>query len=112
MSNVLRLAIVDPSDSARDSLKTTLLGLDMVWLEAECSRYEFFLDVISQSQPDVAVVSLDSDQTKALALIGQLTADRPEVPILAISAFFSSMAISSPLLITPTRSAISSASSI
>ena len=39
MSNVLRLAIVDPSDAARDALKSMLLGLEMVWLEAECSRY-------------------------------------------------------------------------
>ena len=42
MSNVLRLAIVDPNDASRDALKSTLLGMDMVWLEAECSRYEFF----------------------------------------------------------------------
>ena len=44
MSNVLRLAIVDPSDSSRDNLKTMLLGMDRVWLEAECSRYEFFAE--------------------------------------------------------------------
>jgi pilus assembly protein CpaE len=42
--------------------------------------------VISQSRPDVAVVSLDSDQAKALQLIAQLTEEVPDVPILAISA--------------------------
>ena len=42
MSNVLRLAIVDPNDSQRESLKSMLLGMEMIWLEAECSRYEFF----------------------------------------------------------------------
>ena len=41
MSNVLRLAIVDPNDSTRDALKAMLLGMEMIWLEAECSRYEF-----------------------------------------------------------------------
>jgi DNA-binding NarL/FixJ family response regulator len=51
MSNVLRLAIVDPNDSSRNALKTMLLGMDTVWLEAECSRYEFFADVISQTHP-------------------------------------------------------------
>ena len=46
MSNVLRLAIVDPNENTRDTLKSMLLGMDTVWLEAECSRYEFFADVI------------------------------------------------------------------
>ena len=49
-------------------------------------RYEFFFDVISQSSPDVVIVSLDSDQSKALQLIGQLTQVSPDLPILAVSA--------------------------
>ena len=53
MSNVLRLAIVDPSDATREELKSMLLGMDMVWLEAECSRYEFFADVVGQTHPDI-----------------------------------------------------------
>ena len=85
MANVLRLAIVDPSDSARDALKTTLLGLDMVWLEAECSRYEFFADVVSQTHPDIGVVALDSDPDKALKLVEQLALASPECSVLVIS---------------------------
>jgi pilus assembly protein CpaE len=86
MRDVQRIAIVDPSDSSREELRNVLLGMESIWLEAECARYEFFFDVISQSCPDVVVVSLDSDQAKALQLIAQLTAEMPEVPILAISA--------------------------
>jgi len=85
MTNVLRLAIVDPSDSARDSLKTMLLGLDMVWLEAECSRYEFFADVVGQTHPDIGVVALDADSDKALHLVEQLAATAPQCSILVIS---------------------------
>ena len=48
MPNVLRIAVVDPKDSSREALKSMLLGLDTVWLEAECSRYEFFGDVVGQ----------------------------------------------------------------
>jgi len=81
-----RIAIVDPSDATREELRNVLLGMESIWLEAECARYEFFFDVIAQSSPDVVVVSLDSDQTKALQLISQLTTDMPEVPILAVSA--------------------------
>jgi pilus assembly protein CpaE len=80
-----RVAIVDPSDMTREPLRNLLLGVESVWIEAECARYEFFLDVIQQSSPDVAIVSLDSDQVKALQLIAQLTATSPKMPILAIS---------------------------
>lgn len=86
MKDVQRLAIVDPSDSTREPLRNLLLGVESIWLEAECSRYEFFHDVIRQSDPDVAVVALDADHTKALQLITQLSADAPGLPILAVSA--------------------------
>ncbi|MFQ3648896.1 MAG: response regulator [Gemmataceae bacterium] len=86
MRDVLRIAIVDPSDVTREELRNVLLGLEQVWLEAECSRYEFFYDVIAQSQPDVVMISLDSDQNKALALIAALHAEAPDLPVLAISA--------------------------
>jgi pilus assembly protein CpaE len=86
MRDVQRIAIVDPSDQTREELRNVLLGMESVWLEAECSRYEFFFDVIRQSSPDVVVISLDSDQTKALQLIGQLSQTAPDLPILAISA--------------------------
>jgi pilus assembly protein CpaE len=86
MRDVLRIAIVDPSDVTREELRNVLLGLEQVWLEAECSRYEFFYDVIAQSQPDVVMISLDSDQNKALALISALNAEAPDLPVLAVSA--------------------------
>ena len=38
--------------------------MESIWLEAECSRYEFFYDVIHQSLPDVVMISLDSDQNQ------------------------------------------------
>ena len=66
MKDLLRIAIVDPNDTTRDELRTVLLGMETVWLEAECSRYEFFFDVIQQSVPEVVIISLDSDQAKAL----------------------------------------------
>src|SRR5438105_8877960 len=85
MKDVLRIAIVDPADATREPLRNMLLGVESVWLEAECSRYEFFFDVVHQSSPDVAVIALDADQNKALQLIAQLAADCPDLPILAVS---------------------------
>jgi pilus assembly protein CpaE len=85
MSNVLRIAIVDPADATREPLRNLLLGVESLWMEAECARYEFFPDVVAQSQPDVAIVSLDADATKALSLIAQVANDHPDTAILAVS---------------------------
>src|SRR5438552_3963014 len=85
MKDVQRIAIVDPSDATREPLRNLLLGVDSVWLENECTRYEFFFDVIRQSVPDVAIICLDTDQAKAIQLIGQVAAEYPELPILAVS---------------------------
>src|SRR5271170_6039664 len=86
MKDVQRVAIVDPSDATREPLRNLLLGVESVWLEAECSRYEFFIDVARQSVPDLVVVALDADQTKALQLIQQMQTEFPGLPILAVSA--------------------------
>lgn len=80
-----RIAIVDPSDITREPLRNLLLGVESVWIEAECARYEFFLDVVKQSRPDVVVISLDADQAKAIQLIAQVASEYPGLPILAIS---------------------------
>ena len=85
MSSVLRLALVDPSDSSREDLKNMLLGMDMVWLEAECSRYEFFPDVVEQTEPDIAIVALDEDNDKGLNLIRQITSTAPSCQVVGAS---------------------------
>jgi pilus assembly protein CpaE len=85
MPNVLRVAIVDPQDSTRTSLKNLLLSLDSLWLEADCSRYEFFIDVLSQASPDIAIIALDSDPIKGLALIQQVSRQLPTCSVLALS---------------------------
>jgi pilus assembly protein CpaE len=86
MSNVLRLAIVDPDDSKRETLKNMLLGMDMIWLEAECSRYEFFADVVAQTNPDIGLIALDSDETKALSLVARLNEVSPNCAVLVVSS--------------------------
>jgi pilus assembly protein CpaE len=86
MSNVLRLALVDPCDATRDTLKNMLLGMDRVWLEAECSRYEFFADVVAQTHPNIGIVALDHDTEKALDLVAQLHEASPDCSVLVVSS--------------------------
>ena len=85
MSNVLRLAIVDPDDTTREEIKAMLLGMDMIWLEAECSRYEYFADVVAQTNPDIGLVVIDSHTDKALELISSVSESSPECAILVVS---------------------------
>jgi pilus assembly protein CpaE len=73
MGKVLRLVIVDPNDSSRESLKSALLSMDNVWLEAECSRYEFFPEMVDQSEAEVAVIALDEDPSKSLPLVERIS---------------------------------------
>jgi pilus assembly protein CpaE len=86
MGSVLRIAVVDPKDATREALKSMLLGLDSAWLEAECSRYEFFGDVVGQTSPDVGFVALDSNPDKALDLITSLSKSAPDCSILVTSS--------------------------
>lgn len=86
MSNVLRLAIVDPNDATRESLKSTLMGLETVWLEAECSRYAFFQDVLEQTNPDVGFIAIDGDPDEAVRLVEQLTQAKPTISLLVSSS--------------------------
>jgi pilus assembly protein CpaE len=86
MKSVVRLAIVDPNDASRAALKHLLLGLDMVWLEADCSRYEYFTDVVSQTQPDIALIALDADPAKGLALVARISHDLPSCAVLVVSS--------------------------
>jgi pilus assembly protein CpaE len=86
MSGVTRVAIVDPFDDSRENLRSGLLSMESVWLEAECSRYEFFIDVIQQSTPDVVVVSVDSDPETALGLIRKIVVSHPSVDVIGVSS--------------------------
>jgi pilus assembly protein CpaE len=86
MGHVLRIAICDPKDASRDALKSSLLGLDHVWLEAECSRYEFFPDVVGQTHPDIAFIALDSNPDKALDLVAELSKTAHDCATLVTSA--------------------------
>lgn len=86
MKSVIRLALVDPNDASRNTLKPLLLGIDSVWLEAECSRYEFFADVLKQTQPDIALVAIDSNPQKGLDVVAHIHQNHPTCNILVLSS--------------------------
>ena len=62
------------------------MNMEMIWLEAEASRYEFFADVVSQTNPDVGLVVIDSDPKKALELVSRLCNESPDCSVLVVSS--------------------------
>jgi pilus assembly protein CpaE len=86
MKTVVRLALVDPNDATRNALKSLMLGIDTVWLEAESSRYDFFLDVVMQTRPDIALITLDADPGKGMSLVAKISQELPECHVLVISS--------------------------
>ena len=86
MSGALRISICDPNEVTRDNLKKYLVGMDQVWLEADCSRYEFFREIVEQTSPDAALIDIDSDEEKALALLADLKADHPDCGLIVVSS--------------------------
>ena len=85
MSGTLRISICDPDESTRDDLKKYLIGMERVWLEADCSRYEFFLDIVAQTTPDVAIIDIDSDEEKALQLVDSVARNHSDCGIVVVS---------------------------
>ena len=86
MKSVIRLAIVDPDEHSRSTLKHLLLGIDTVWLEAECSNYDDFADIALQTQPDIALISMDADPEQGLELVARVATDVPACAVLVISS--------------------------
>ncbi len=85
MTNALRVALVDPNDQSRESLKQLLEMIGEIWVEGDCSRYELFVSLVEQTQPDIAIINLDSDIEKSLLVIQQLNLEAPNISILVTS---------------------------
>lgn len=81
-----RLALVAPDEHVREQIKAALADLEMVWLEAEASRYETFCAVVKENRSNVVIVGLDSDFNKATDLIRQLRREAPHCHVLAASS--------------------------
>ena len=67
-------------------MKAMLMDLEIIWLEAEASRYEFFADVVSQTNPEVGLVVIDANPQKALELVVRLREESPDCSVLVVSS--------------------------
>ncbi|MFZ4611342.1 MAG: hypothetical protein ACOYNM_16110, partial [Gemmataceae bacterium] len=71
--NLLRLVIMNPPDKGHEALRSMFTQIPYVWLQAECTKYEFLQEVIAnQTTPHVVVVAIDADLEKACKAIERL----------------------------------------
>lgn len=85
-NQLLRLVILDPVERSRETLRGQFLGLPWIWLQAECTKYDFLQEVLhNQELPHIVVVSIDADLEKACMAISRLNQEMPQVGILAVS---------------------------
>ena len=83
MPQPLRMVVVEPIEGIRNQLSQQLTGLDGIALEAICSRYEYFYEIVALKKPDLAWVGIDTAPAQALHLITKLSKHIPETAILA-----------------------------
>lgn len=86
MSGTLRISICDPNEASREALKKFLIGMDSVWLEADCSRYEFFREIVGETTPDVAIIAVDEDNERALSLVSDIAREHTNCGIIVVSS--------------------------
>ena len=86
MSGTLRISICDPDETTRENLKRYLIGMDQIWLEADCSRYEFFAEIVSQTTPEIAIIDIDSDEEKAMQLVKSISKTHPTIGVIVVSS--------------------------
>ena len=86
MSGTLRISICDPNEGSKEDLKRFLVGMDQVWLEADCPRYDFFKEIVDQTKPDVALIAIDADEEKGLELIAEVKSAHQSLGIIVVSS--------------------------
>jgi pilus assembly protein CpaE len=86
MSGTTRIAVCDPNEGSREVLKKYLLGMDNIWLEADCSRYEFFSDIITQTNPDIGIINLDGDPDKGLQIVESVSQSQSGCALIVASS--------------------------
>ena len=60
--------------------------MDSVWLEADCSRYEFFREIVGETTPDVAIIAVDEDNERALSLVSDIAREHTNCGIIVVSS--------------------------
>jgi pilus assembly protein CpaE len=85
MKDVIRIVLVDPTEESRDALQRLLRTIGTIWIAEVFDTYEGAAGRIAGIAPDVTIIVLDHDPSKAVDLIGALAQAEPPETILPAS---------------------------
>jgi pilus assembly protein CpaE len=85
MKDVIRIVLVDPTEESRDALLRLLKTIGTIWIAEVFNTYAEASTRIAGIAPDVTIVALDHDPSRAVELIGALTQADPPATVLPAS---------------------------
>lgn len=85
MKGLVRIVLVDPDESSRREIQRTLAAVPSVWVAEVLGSYQEAVQRVSETAPDLTMVTIDSDPRRAIELIQQLFASRPQSVVLPTS---------------------------
>ncbi len=85
MTDVIRIVLVDPNEETRSSLQRVLGSLGSVWIAEVFNSYKAVCGRIGEINPDLCLVTLDSDPGQAIELISSLGQSDPTSVVLPAS---------------------------
>ena len=88
-----KIVYVDPNESTREELSSALSDISNIRIDADCSRYEFFGEVVKGEMPHIAIVNIDADPDLALRTIENTRSECPTCSFLVISESTDSQSI-------------------
>jgi pilus assembly protein CpaE len=86
MRDVIRIVLVDPNEETRNALQRLLGSLGSVWIAEVFDSYKSVAGRIAEINPDLCLISLDSDPGQAIELICSLAQSDPTGVVLPASA--------------------------
>jgi pilus assembly protein CpaE len=93
MKDVIRVVLVDPNQESCQFLRRLLGGVNVLWIAEVFTTYQGVANPICEIGPDLCLVTLDTDPTLAVELIGNLTQAMPKTVVLPASASCDSLLI-------------------
>jgi DNA-binding NarL/FixJ family response regulator len=82
---MLKVGIVCPSDTAFDAVPLILGQIDSVCFNLASARYEFFFELLSHVEIDIAIVCIQPQNNKPLEIMSLIRTTYPAIKILGIS---------------------------
>jgi pilus assembly protein CpaE len=85
MKDAIKIILIDPIDESRLTLLRVISGVTELWLAEVCGAYQGAARRVTEINPDLAIVAMDSHPEQAFELIQEIIKSSPNVVVLPAS---------------------------